>query len=325
MPNLDMPLAELMTYAGTNPRPDDHAAYWDRALAELRGIDPQIELRPAAFVTPIAECFDLFFTGVRGARIHAKVLKPRDHVPGATPLRPALLHLHGYTCRASDWTGLLQFAATGFVTVALDVRGQAGDSDDVGGHTGNTQAGHIIRGLRGDPDDLLYRQVFLDCAQLIGLMGDMDEVDGQRIATWGASQGGGLSLAASALAPVARTVALYPFLCDYQRVWDMDLCERAYAELKDFFRWHDPTHARHGEWFERLGHIDVQHLADRIGGKVLMACGLADAICPPSTQFAAYNRITAPKSVEIYPDFGHEVLTGFDDKAYAFVGELLQL
>ncbi len=35
MPLVDMPLAELEKYLGTNPRPDDFSAYWDRALAEL--------------------------------------------------------------------------------------------------------------------------------------------------------------------------------------------------------------------------------------------------------------------------------------------------
>ena len=39
-----------------------------------------------------------------------------------------------------------------------------------------------------------------------------------------------------------------------------------------------------------------------------MGVGLMDKICPPSTQFAAYNKITSPKSVLTYPDFGHEHL-----------------
>ena len=41
-----------------------------------------------------------------------------------------------------------------------------------------------------------------------------------------------------------------------------------------------------------------------------MTTGLMDQICPPSTQFAAYNKITSPKSVEFFPDFGHEALPG---------------
>ena len=68
--------------------------------------------------------------------------------------------------------------------------------------------------------------------------------------------------------------------------------------------------------------VDLQ-LAGRIRGEVLMATGMMDDICPPSTQFAAYNRIIAPKNLVIYPDFGHEGLPGFDDRVYQFMSQLL--
>ena len=63
----------------------------------------------------------------------------------------------------------------------------------------------------------------------------------------------------------------------------MDLAKDAYQELKDYFRLFDPTHAREDEVFTTLGYIDVQHLAKRIKGEVLMAVGLMDTVCPPST------------------------------------------
>jgi cephalosporin-C deacetylase len=47
-----------------------------------------------------------------------------------------------------------------------------------------------------------------------------------------------------------------------------------------------------------------------------------DTICPPSSQFAAYNKIQSPKSMEIYPDFGHENLPGFADKTFDFMLKL---
>ena len=52
----DMPLDQLQTYQGTNPRPADFDAYWDRGLAEMRAVDPRVELVPADFQTPFAEC-----------------------------------------------------------------------------------------------------------------------------------------------------------------------------------------------------------------------------------------------------------------------------
>jgi cephalosporin-C deacetylase len=47
--------------------------------------------------------------------------------------------------------------------------------------------------------------------------------------------------------------------------------------------------------------------------------GLMDTICPPSSQFAAYNKITSQKALAIYPDFGHEGLPGLADKIYQFM------
>ena len=44
-----------------------------------------------------------------------------------------------------------------------------------------------------------------------------------------------------------------------------------------------------------------------------------DSVCPPSTQFAAYNKITSKKSMLIYPDFAHENLPGAPDKIAEFV------
>ena len=314
-----MPIAELESYTGTNPCPADHAAYWDRALAEMNALDPATRIEPASFETPFADCFDLTYTGVGGARIHAKLLVPKT-IPEPAP---AVLHFHGYSCRAADWTGLLMFAAAGFVTAAIDVRGQGGESTDPGGHRGWTLRGQFVRGLEDHEDRLFFRDVYLDCAQLAKIVGGLDSVYSRRLATWGASQGGALSLACAALAPIRRCVTLYPFLSDFQRVWDMDLCRSAYDELREFFRWRDPNHERHDHWFHQLGYIDVQHLAPRIEADVLMGTGLADAVCPPSTQYAAYNRITSDKRQVLFHDYGHENLNGFDDTAYAYLLELL--
>ena len=87
MPLVDMPLEKLKNYNGINPRPSDFDQYWETALEEMKETDPKIELIPSTFQTPFAECFDLFFTGVRGARIHAKYLRPKN----TTKTHPAIL------------------------------------------------------------------------------------------------------------------------------------------------------------------------------------------------------------------------------------------
>lgn len=316
MPLIDMPLEQLYQYEGRNPMPADFDDYWNRSLNEMKAVDAQVELVPALFQVPHAECFDLYFTGVRGARIHAKYVRPK-HVQG--PL-PAVVSFHGYTGRSADWSELLGYPSLGIAIFAMDCRGQGGSSEDTGGVKGTTHNGHIIRGLDSGPDDLLFRHIFLDTAQLAGIAMGLPEIDESRVGAIGGSQGGALAIACAALEPrIKQAAPFYPFLSDYQRVWEMDLAKDAYEELRTYFRRFDPQHEREAEIFERLGYIDIQHLAPRIEAEVLMAVGLMDTICPPSTQFAAYNKIKAPKSLQIYPDFGHEHLPFFQDKTMQFM------
>lgn len=316
MPVIDKPLEELQVYNGINPRPDDFSEYWDAALAEMRSVDADVDIPEAEFQAPIADCRDLYFTGVGGSRVHAQLLIPRT----LTAPAPAVIMFHGYTGHAGDWSEKLGYVGAGFVVAALDCRGQAGLSEDLGGVTGNTHQGHIIRGLDDAPEKLLFRQIYLDTAQLTGIVMSLDQIDENRVGVTGGSQGGGLTLACAALEPrVKRAAPVFPFLCDYRRVWEMDLAERAYREIRDFFRRFDPLHEREDEIFTRLGYIDVQHLAPRIEAEVLLFTGLMDEVCPPSTQFAAYNKITSKKDIVIYLDFGHEGLPGHTDKIYSFL------
>ena len=316
----DLPIDQLKTYPGKNPCPSDFDSFWDRGLAEMRSIDPEIELIAAEFTAPNVECFHLFFTAVGGARIHAKVLRPAN----ATAPHPAALLFHGYTGDSGDWSDKLGYVAAGFTVAALDCRGQAGLSQDAGIVLGNTLHGHIIRGLddalRGFPEKLLFRQIFLDTAQLAGIVMEMPEVDANRVGVAGGSQGGALTLACAALEPrIKRAAPLYPFLSDYIRVWEMDQAKDAYKELQEFFRHSDPMHQRESIIFERLGYIDIQFLAHRVQAEVLWGTALMDTICPPSTQFAVYNKLTSPKKMVIYPDFGHEPLPGWNDQTFQFL------
>jgi len=317
MPLLDLPLPELRRYAGRNPRPVDFDSYWARALGELERVDPAPLLTPAGIEANGARCFDLWFTSIGGARIYAKYLRP----PGPGPF-PAVLQFHGYSGNSGDWFDKLGWPAAGIACAVMDVRGQGGKSEDPGGVRGTTLRGHIVRGLDDpDPDKLAYRQIFLDTAQLARVVMGFAEVDAGRIGCWGQSQGGALALACAALEPrIRRCAPVFPFLCDYRRVWEMDQAKDAYFELSYFFRMFDPRHEREEEVFTKLGYIDCQHLAPRIKAEVLMFTGLMDAICPPSTQFSAFNKVTSNKDVIIYPDYGHELLPGSLDRVFAFLG-----
>ena len=317
--SFDLSYEELQTYMGENPRPNDFDPYWDAALSELDAINNQIIWEPAEFHAPGVECNHMYFTGIGNAKVHAKILKPsKINHPS-----PAILMFHGYSCDSNDWSLKLGFVAQGYVVAALDSRGQGGLSEDSGGVIGNTLHGHIIRGLEnainGHPEKLLYRNMFLDTVQLARIVMEMPEVDSENVFATGWSQGGALTVACAALEPRIKKIApVYPFLSDYKRVWQMDYAKDAYAELKEFFRHVDPQHKREDEIFTNLGYIDIQNLASRIRADVLWGIGLSDNICPPSSQFAAYNKIKSDKKMATYPDFAHEELPGMNDQIFQF-------
>ena len=323
MPLIDLPLDQLRNYPGINPRPADFDAYWTESLRELEAVDPRVELvLSSALNAPQAECFDLWFTGVGGARIYAKYLRPKQR---AGAKLPAVLMFHGYTMNSGDWLDKLAYVGQGFCVAVMDCRGQGGRSEDSGKVQGTTHHGHFIRGLSDpNPKQLLYRSIFLDTAQLARIVMGFPEVDPARVASAGGSQGGALALACAALEPRIRLCSsVFPFLSDYQRIWQMDQAKDAYAELRTFFRNFDPRHEREQEIFTKLGYIDIQNLAPRIQARVLMFTGLMDTICPPSTQFAAYNKIVAEKEMVLYPDFAHEALPGQTDRTFNFLQGLL--
>lgn len=320
MPLVDMSVEKLYEYQGRNPRPADFDEFWDAALAELDTVEPNPDFKPYDLPSVCADFFELTFTSTKGARIYAKFAKPKNTEGKKIP---AVIKFHGLSGRSRHWTELLTYVSQGYCIAYMDCRGQGGYSEDVGGVIGTTNTRPFTRGLDGDPQDLLMRDVFLDTALLTRIVMGLDYVDETRIGVTGGSQGGALSVACAALVPEVKLCApIYPYLSDYKRVWEMDLAKGAYDGLSYYFRYFDPRHEHEDEIFEKLGYIDIQFLAPRIRAKLMMGTGLMDTTCPPSTQFAMYNKLTCEKSVVFYPDYGHETLIDHEDIIFKFLSEL---
>ena len=300
---------------GCTPIPDDFDEFWDNSLKELDEIDANPELVPAEFTCPFADCYDMYFNGTAG-RVHAKLLLPKN----ITKPVPAVLKFHGYHAFAGEWSDHLNYVAAGIAVASMDCRGQSGESTDEATYIGDNLSGFITMGVLGDPKNMYYRHTFLDTAQMARVVMDMDYIDETRVAAMGGSQGGGLTIACAALEPrLAVAVPHVPFLSDYKRVWQMDLDKDAYHDLRTFFRYFDPFHEKEDEYFTKLGYTDVAHLAHRIKAEVLQFSTLRDNICPPSTQFAAYNNMNCKKQIMIAPDYAHEGARGQADITYKFI------
>ncbi len=312
-------LQALSTYTGTNPRPDDFDAFWALRLQEADAAPLQWEIRPSRIPDfPQTAYREIWFRGVHGETVFAEYLKPVSDKPV-----PLVLQFHGYPGRCRSFLEQSSFAGMGFALLAMDCPGQGGRSTDTGCYQGTTVSGHLIAGLDGPAEDMYYVRLYQNIRLLGRMVRELPGIDLSRVYVNGASQGGGLGIVCCALNPelIDRAAILYPFLSDFQKVWEMGADEIAYEGLRYYTRWFNADGSHTERMFRQLGYIDVHNFASRVRCRVLFGTGLCDQICPPATQMAVWNLLTCPKEQRIYPDFGHEEIQAFDDELLNFFYE----
>ena len=310
-------LRELEAYTGSTPIPPDFDEFWAARMAEADAVPLRYEVVPAAEVDSFATCsyYDLWFSGMGGARLYAKYLRPASDGPV-----PLVLRFHGYPGRTRSWLEHSSFAGMGFADITMDNPGQGGKSQDIGGFAGTTVSGHLIAGLDGEPAGMYYVRLHQNIRILCRIVRELDGLDLSRVCVYGDSQGGGVGLATCALNPdlITRAGILYPFLSDFREVWELGADEIAYEGLRFYSRWFDADGALADEKFAQMGYIDTLSFAHLVRCEVFFGTGLADNVCPLETQYAVYNALTCKKEHVLYPCFGHEEIQAFDDALLNF-------
>jgi cephalosporin-C deacetylase len=304
VPLSDLTLPELETYAPQVYEPQGFDEFWSRTLTEARGAGGDVTLRPAQ--TPVTELdiLDLTFPGYGGEPVRAWLTRPK----GATGRLPAVIEYNGYNGGRGIAGERLHWAASGYVHLFMDTRGQGsgwgsgGQTDDPHG-SGPSVAGFMTRGI-SNPDDYYYRRLFTDAVRLVDAVAGLDFVDPERIAVTGASQGGGMSIAVAGLVPQVRAVMPdVPFLCHFRRGVEITP-EGPFPEIAQYLAVHRGDTAR---VFETLGYFDGVNFARRITAPALFSVALMDEVVMPSTVFAAYNHLaTDDAAIEVYAFNGHE-------------------
>ncbi len=297
MPIYDKPLEELVVYDPPMTKEPDFDAFWQATLAESVATPLNAQVTQIDYPAIGAKVYEVFYDGWRGARISGWYLLPDR--PGPFP---TLVQYHGYSGSKGEVYSYLMWALQGYAVLAVDVRGQSGNSNDPGQYTGGHVSGWMTQGIL-DPQEYYYRGVYMDCVRAIDFVCSRPEVDAQRIGIMGVSQGGGLTLAVAALdqRPILAMPEV-PYLCHYRRALEIAM-RMPYLEIANYMRrW--PK--REPQVWRTLSYFDNLNLADRITCPVLMTVGLQDDICPPSTVYAVYNKIKAPKQIEVYPYHNHE-------------------
>ncbi|MCS7032815.1 MAG: acetylxylan esterase [Phycisphaerae bacterium] len=304
MPSIDWPIEKLREYAPDLYRQPDFESFWNETRSAALHQPIHGELIRTDLPARGAECFAIRFDGFVGSesdrpgRIAGWYVRPQ----GGGKF-PAVMHYHGYSGRGVRPLDMLALASQGIAAMSMDCRGQTGESPDLSTAEGGHFVGYMTKGIL-HPRQYYYRYVYADALRALEFLASRDEVDSSRLAVTGASQGGAIALAVSALSdrPILSLPDI-PFLCDFRRAIDITP-NNPYPEIARYLKQHP---SRYDQAIRTLSYFDNLNLAPWIRCRTVISNGLWDDVCPPSTIFAVYNHITAPKQMEVYRFHGHEV------------------
>lgn len=305
MPQTDLPLEELRRYAPELAVPDDLWHFWAATLDDAAGWPLDATWSPVDSGLVTVETYDVSFRGSGGSPVHAWLHLPARALRGDRPL-PGVVQFQGYNGGRGLPHEHVLWASAGFAHLVVDTRGQGsgwavGDTADPVGSS-SAQPGFLTRGVLS-PQEYYYRRVYTDATRAFEALRTHPEVDGDRVAVTGVSQGGGIALAVSALAPRVHAVMPdVPFLCDFPRAARIAPGD-PYGEIVRYLRAHRDRAER---VFRTLSYFDAAVLARRATAPALFSVALMDQTCPPSTVFAAYHAYGGPKEISVHPFDDHE-------------------
>jgi cephalosporin-C deacetylase len=297
MPWFDLPIDELREYRTRTEEPPGLDGWWaDRLkLARAAARAPELTRHEPDVYGPL-EVYDAEFSGADGDRIRAWYIRPT----AAGDSAPVIVKFIGYGGGRDLPSSHLTLPALGYALFVMDTRGQGGKWS--AGATQPANATVMTQGITA-PAEYYYTKLFTDAVRAVETAAELAGTSA--VAVSGASQGGALALATAALAPdlVRLCHADVPFLCDIQHA--ITLAPAApYTEVPAFLAQNTTLIPAA---LDTLRYVDCALLARRITARSLLSTGLMDTICPPSTVFAAYNELTAPKDITVHPYTGHEV------------------
>lgn len=147
-------------------------------------------------------------------------------------------------------------------------------------------------------DNIYYKRVFIGALRAVDFIASLPQHDGKTIGVTGSSQGGALSIVTAALDKrITFYAAIHPAMCDHRA----HLNHRAGGWPHYFRYFPNPSQER----LQTADYYDMVNFARRITVPGWFSWGYNDDVCPPTSTYATYNIITAPKELHPYLETKH--------------------
>jgi cephalosporin-C deacetylase len=277
--------------------PADFLQFWDKAKADLKKIpmDARLTLLPEK-CTEKVNVYQVNIQNYRpGTRLYGILCIPKKEGK-----YPAMLKVPG--AGVSSYPGDIAMAERGVITLEIGIHGIPVNMDNniyLNLNSG-ALAGYWTYNLE-DRDSYYYKRVYMGCVRANDFLTSLPQFDGTNLGVHGGSQGGALSIVTASLDKRVK------FLCsNFPALSDLTgyLAGRAGGWPHMFYKANinDPFTK---EKIKTAGYYDVVNFARGLTVNGLYTWGFNDETCPPTSMYAAYNVITAPKSLVLYPESGH--------------------
>lgn len=304
--------------------PEDFDAFWQKGRAQLAKVplEPRLTLMPEA-CTDLVNVYHVSFrtidVGWSGpARIYGILCEPK--APGRYP---ALLRLPGAGVR--PYSGDKSTAARGIITLEIGIHGlpvtqpkEVYDQLYAG-----ALHGYWLFNL-DNPETYYFRRVYLSCLRANDFLTSLPQWDGHNLLAVGSSQGGQLAIVTAALDErVTGLVSVHPGFCDVTAEY---LHRRATGWPRPF-RTEELNASPHATAakLRTASLFDTVNFARRLRVPGYYTWGYNDEVCAPTSLHAAYNVITAPKTLELTLELGHAYTAEQWDAMQAWIGRAVGL
>ena len=273
--------------------PDDFASYWETTLAEARKtpLNPVMRLLPER-CTELDNVYEVSFqTKAWGGRYYGILTVPKKEGK-----YPALLRVPGAGVR--PYSGDTYLAPGKVIVLEVGIHGipvtmQQSVYDNL--------AAGALNGYwnfcRDNRDQNYYNRVIVGALRAVDFICSLPQYNGKALGVTGSSQGGALSVITAALdSRVTFYGAVHPALCDHEAF----LKKRA-GGWPHYYYQAAPTDKE----LKALRYYDTANFARCLKATGWFSWGYKDEVCPPTSMYAAYNAVTAPKELHLYLETGH--------------------
>lgn len=273
--------------------PEDFDRFWAKTLREAEKTDIAAEITPLPekSTETVEVSLVKINVGPGGRHFYGYLTRPRDGKK-----HPVLFSPPG--AGASRTVPFHYYSDMGFIYLNVNIHNGCNPelSEEDFNKAQKEADGYPLRGIDSQ-ETFYYKDVYAGCSRCVDFLCTLPDWDGKNVGVTGGSQGGALSMVTAALNPkVTFCSPFYPALCDLNGF----LHDRAGGWPK-YFRNDKGTPGAEAT----LRYYDVVNFAKRIECPVFYSFGYNDETCSPTSVYAAYNAITAPKVLEVTPSSGH--------------------